>query len=139
MAHQSLPKPRNRMVLRRAAFSMAAACLAAYHAITPVAASTVAYINEIAPSIRACWHPPAGEGEITLRMSFRRDGTLLGRPRITHVHSADGPDGEAALANSIFAAISACSPRFTPELGAAIAGRVFTIRFIAARSYRAAL
>lgn len=97
--------------------------------------------RDVAHSISACWHPPHDGDEITLRMSFRRDGSVFGKPRITYMKASGGPDGQAVLANSIFAAIAACSPlRFTPALGAAIAGRVFLIRFVALRKeQRAAL
>ena len=97
--------------------------------------------SEIAPRIIACWHPPAEGDEITLRLSFRADGTLFGKPRITYVKAVGGADGEAALANSIFEAIQDCGPlRFTPALGAVVAGRLFLIRFIAPRKgLRAAL
>ncbi len=90
--------------------------------------------GDVARSIAACWHPPREGDEITLRMSFRRDGSVFGKPRITYMKPVGGLDGEAALANSIYAAIAACSPlRFTPSLGAAIAGRTFLIRFVAPR------
>ena len=90
--------------------------------------------RDVARSIARCWHPPHEGDEITLRMSFRRDGSIFGKPRITYEKASGGADGEAALANSIFAAIEACSPlRFTPSLGAAIAGRTFLIRFVANR------
>ncbi len=73
-------------------------------------------------------------------MSFRRDGTVFGQPRITYMKASGGPDGEASLANSMRAAIAACAPlRFTPSLGAAIAGRTFLIRFIAPRRERRAV
>ena len=97
--------------------------------------------RDVARSIARCWHPPHEGDEITLRMSFRRDGSIFGRPRITYEKASGGADGEAALANSIFAAIEACSPlQFTPSLGAAIAGRTFLIRFVAnRREHRAVL
>ncbi|WP_158809442.1 hypothetical protein [Beijerinckia sp. L45] len=97
--------------------------------------------GEIGARIAACWHPPAEGDEVTLRLSFRADGSLFGKPRMTYVKAVGGADGEAAVANSIFAALQACSPlRFTPALGAAIAGRTFLIRFVAPRkALRAAL
>ena len=97
--------------------------------------------GDVARSIAACWRPPHEGDEITLRMSFRRDGTVFGKPRITYMKSVGGLDGEAALATSIYAALAACEPlRFTPSLGAAIAGRTFLIRFVAPRKeQRAAL
>jgi hypothetical protein len=52
-----------------------------------------------------------------------------------------GLDGQADLARSVHAAVAARMPlRFTPSLGAAIAGRTFLIRFVApCRSRRAGL
>ena len=97
--------------------------------------------QDIARSMLACWRAPHEGDEVTLRMSFRRDGSVFGKPRMTYMRAAGGPDGEAELANSVYAAISACTPlRFTPSLGAAIAGRIFLIRFVAMRKeQRAAL
>ena len=97
--------------------------------------------RDIVRSIARCWHPPHEGDEITLRMSFRRDGSIFGKPRITYMKADGGADGEAALATSIYDAIAICSPlRFTPSLGAAIAGRTFLIRFVANRKeLRAAL
>ena len=90
--------------------------------------------SDVARSIAACWSPPHEGDEITLRMSFRRDGSVFGKPRITYLKTSGEPDEEAALANSILTAITSCTPlRFTPSLGAAIAGRVFLIRFISPR------
>ena len=39
--------------------------------------------GEVATAIAACWRPPHDGDEITLRMSFRRDGSVFGKPRIT--------------------------------------------------------
>ncbi len=95
--------------------------------------------NDVPRAIAACWQPPHEGDEITLRMSFRRDGSVFGKPRITYMKAAGGPDGQADLANSLFAALKTCTPlRFTPSLGAAIAGRVFLIRFVAPRRTRGA-
>lgn len=89
---------------------------------------------DLARSIAMCWRPPHDGDEITLRMSFRRDGSVFGKPRITYMRASGGADGKASLATSIDIAIRACCPlRFTPSLGAAIAGRVFLIRFVAPR------
>lgn len=88
--------------------------------------------RDVATSIAACWHPPRNGDEITFRTSFRRDGSIFGKPRITFMRSAAGADGEADLANSLLEAVAACAPlSFTPRLGAAIAGRVFLIRLVA--------
>src|ERR1700710_2497146 len=71
--------------------------------------------GEIGSGIAAVWHAPMEGDEVTLRLSFRADGSLFGKPRMTYVKAVGGADGEAAVANSIFAALQACSPlRFTP-------------------------
>lgn len=114
-----------------------------YALAAPDHAPPISLLSDIAPRITACWTPPNIGDEITLRLSFTRNGVLAGRPRITFIKAASGSaDGEAALANSIFAALRDCTPLpFTPGLGSAVAGRVMTIRFIArsAKSWRANL
>ncbi len=114
-----------------------------YALAAPDRAAPISLLSDIAPRINACWTPPNIGDQITIRLSFTRDGVPLGRPRITFIKAASGSaDGEAALANSIFAALHDCTPLpFTPGLGAAVAGRVMTIRFIArsGKSWQAAL
>ena len=122
--------------MRREAWRLAPCLLALCVFLAPLAADAAPdnVPGDVARSIAACWHPPHEGDAITLRMSFRRDGSVFGKPRITSMKAQGGPDGDAALATSIFAAIAACSPlRFTPSLGAAIAGRTFLIRFAAPR------
>ncbi len=91
----------------------------------------ISRLNEIAPRIAACVHLPREDDEITVRLSFNRSGALIGRPRIMFMKSSGGPDGEAALANALLAAMHDCTPLpFTESLGAAIAGNVMTIHFV---------
>jgi hypothetical protein len=86
---------------------------------------------EVGPSIAACWRAPHRGDQITVQLSFKRDGSIFGRPRINYVKPADGSDAQA-LAESIFKALDACLPlQFTPQLAANIAGQVFVIRFVA--------
>ncbi len=117
-----------------ASLSAAALCLALAPSIASCADDAPLNVpRDVGRRIAACWRPPSEGDEITLKMGFRADGTLLGRPRITYLKASGGPDGKAALANSVLAAIGACPLRFTPALGAAIAGRVFTFHFVAPR------
>jgi hypothetical protein len=91
-------------------------------------------IRDIAPKIGSCWHPPHTDDEVTIRLSFTREGTLIGRPRVSFmkVSGKSGPDLEVELANSILKAVYDCTPlQFTPEFGASVAGRVIAIRFVA--------
>ncbi len=67
--------------------------------------------------------------EVTVRLSFNRAGVVIGEPRVTYIRAREQALRER-IASSVFAAIKACTPLpFTPSLGAAIAGRMFVIRF----------
>ncbi len=114
----------------------ATACIAA-----PLLAADAAIerLDGIPPALARCWHPLHEGDEATVRLAFRRDGSVLGEPRITYHRS--GGHGEAALSASLAEAVRACTPlRFTPSMGGAIAGRVLSIRLIARpREQRAGL
>jgi hypothetical protein len=92
----------------------------------------VGRIRELFPAIRACWEPPGGRPgrEATIRFAFRRDGTVLGEPRITYQKA--GPDEDRqAFRRSVVSAVQACTPlAFRSSFGQAIAGRPVAIRFI---------
>ena len=87
-------------------------------------------------AIRACWRPPAsGEGptgmELTVRLSLKRSGEVLGRPRITYYKAAGDKDFQDRFSRSVLVAFERCTPLpLTSALGSAIAGRPFTFRFV---------
>lgn len=86
------------------------------------------------PALAACWQPPealAGQGaEVTARFSLRRDGSLIGAPRIVFAAGVSG-EGRRRLARATLAAVKACTPaRITPDLGRAIAGRPIALRLV---------
>jgi hypothetical protein len=67
----------------------------------------------------------------TVQLSFRRDGSIFGKPRVNYVKPMNSSSAQA-ITESIFKALDACLPlRFTPRLAANIAGQVFVIRFVA--------
>src|SRR5271167_2725946 len=79
---------------------------------------------EVGPSIAACWRAPHRGDQITVQLSFRRDGSIFGEPKVNYVKPMNGPSAQA-LSASIFKAIDACLPlEFTPLLAANIAGQV---------------
>lgn len=89
--------------------------------------------RDVARAMRICWRPPAhsGKQEITVRLAFNRDGSVLGTPKITYVQRDLPADQKTALRQSLLDAIGVCAPfRFTPGLASAIAGRPFAIRFV---------
>src|SRR5580658_9121160 len=88
-------------------------------------------VHAIATGIAACWRPPHNDDQVTVRISFTRDGAVIGEPRIVFVQSSGGRADDAALANSMMAAIRDCTPlHFSARLGSAIAGVVLAIRFV---------
>jgi hypothetical protein len=89
-------------------------------------------LREIPPALAKCWTPPAieGVGEITVRLSVNRVGAIIGAPRISYAHAV-GAEQRRLLRDSLLDALARCGPLpMSPSLGAAIAGRVFAIRFI---------
>jgi hypothetical protein len=91
----------------------------------------VARVHGIATGIAACWRPPHDDDQVTVRVSFTRDGAVIGEPRVVFVRSSGGGAEDAALASSMMTAIRDCTPlHFSARLGSAIAGQVLDIRFI---------
>jgi hypothetical protein len=101
-------------------------------------------VNDVSAALRACWVPPpidqsrAGM-QITVQMSFRRNGELFGRPRITFESAAASDDERLAYRIAVAKMIKRCAPLpFSDALGNALAGRPFTIRLIDDRKLRQA-
>ncbi|MET0744672.1 MAG: cell envelope integrity protein TolA [Microvirga sp.] len=95
-------------------------------------------LGQVFQALQACWSLPAdasGSGqEATLRLAFRRDGTVLGEPRVTFYSPGPGSDGRGEFIRSLRAALAQCSPLpFSAAFGAANAGRPFNLRFIDSR------
>jgi hypothetical protein len=91
----------------------------------------VTRVHGIATGIAACWRPPHDDDQVTVRVSFTRDGAVIGEPRIVFARSSGGSADNAPLADSMLAAIRECAPlHFSARLGSAIAGQVLDIRFI---------
>ena len=93
-------------------------------------------LRDLYPTLAACWEAPRGlsrsaQAEITTRFALRRDGSVLGTPRVTFSAPNSDPRAHRILADATLAAIRRCTPaRITPDLGAAIAGRPIALRFI---------
>lgn len=90
-------------------------------------------LHDLFARLQTCLRPvpsPSGS-QITIRFSLKRDGSLLGRPKITFAalprDKVAGRDFVAAVAG----ALSRCLPiHITDGLGGAIAGRPLTLRFV---------
>ncbi|NIX77762.1 TonB C-terminal domain-containing protein [Microvirga terricola] len=95
-------------------------------------------LSEVFDAIQACWHPPAGSGfsgqEITLQISFKRNGEVLGQPKIRYYNPGTQPEQREAFTRAVRQAFEQCTPLpVTEGLGAAIAGRPFIFRFVDTR------
>jgi hypothetical protein len=94
----------------------------------------VARVHGIATGIAACWRPAHDDDQVTVRVSFTREGAVIGEPKVVFARSSGGRADDAALADSMLAAIRDCTPlNFSARLGSAIAGQVLNIRFIGPR------
>jgi len=89
-------------------------------------------LQEIGPALSACWNQPPGTQnfEVTVSFSLKRNGEVLGKPRITFSHFNGDRDEQKLILDSILQALDECTPlNLTPSLGGAVAGRIFTITF----------
>jgi len=92
-------------------------------------------IRDVFLAIQACWRPPSGSGysgqELTIRLSFKRNGEVLGQPRITYYRAGTDPEQREPFTRSVREAFVRCTPLpFTEALGSAVAGRPFVFRFV---------
>ncbi len=73
----------------------------------------------------------ANGSEVTVLFALKRDGSLMGRPRITHSSLIGGIDDQKLFLAAVISAIDACLPlAITPGLGGAIAGRPIALRVV---------
>jgi hypothetical protein len=100
-------------------------------------------IRAMFAALRACWQPPpqekAREGmQISVRLSFTRDGKLKGEPRFTYVSPGAASEARETYQQAIKDALDRCTPmQFTNGMGGAIAGRPIAIRFVENRTAKA--
>lgn len=98
--------------------------------------AAIGTLRAIFPALAACWRPPDGlrgleQAEVTLRLSLRRDGTVVGEPRVTYATAPAQSRAYQLLAEAGLDSIRHCTPvPLTPGLGAAVAGRPLAIRFV---------
>ena len=96
-------------------------------------------LREIYSALHACWSPPPldparGHLELSVRLSFRGNGEILGEPLITFETPNVSAEERLAYRISVARALQHCTPlRFSNGLAGAIAGHPFNIRFIEER------
>jgi hypothetical protein len=101
-------------------------------------------LKDIEAALQGCWVPPTIDQsrpgmQITVQMSFKRNGELLGQPRITFESAGASEDERLAYRIAVAQMLQRCAPLpFTEALGNAVAGRPFTMRFIDDRKLKQA-
>jgi hypothetical protein len=92
-------------------------------------------IKDVVARLRTCWRPPpatsANPGiDITVVVSFKRDGHILGHPRITYESEQATDNDRVAYRIAVMEALQRCTPMpFTEGMAGAVAGRPFAVRF----------
>jgi hypothetical protein len=121
--------------LRKYLVLLAASLLLASTATTQAEPGQVDNIKEAFARFGTCWKPPPAsqanpDVEITAIVTFRRDGSILGHPKITY-ESENATDNDRLLYRiAVMEALQRCTPMpFTEGMGGAVAGRPFAIRF----------
>jgi hypothetical protein len=93
-------------------------------------------IRDLFDLLRTCWAAPslneARPGmQMTVRFSFKRDGELIGTPRMTFVTPDASSKERDTYRRAIDAALDRCTPiPFSNGMGGAIAGRPIAVRFV---------
>jgi hypothetical protein len=113
-----------------------AAALFAVSSLTAQAETVqVNSIHDVIARLRTCWKPPpAGRAhpgiDITVVVSFNRNGNILGHPRITY-ESEQATDNDRLMYRiAVMEALQRCTPMpFTEGMAGAVAGRPFHVQF----------
>jgi hypothetical protein len=92
-------------------------------------------IADMFAKLRTCWKPPPASRanfgiDITVVVSFNREGNILGHPRITY-ESEQATDSDRLMYRiAVMEALQRCTPMpFTEGMAGAVAGRPFAVRF----------
>jgi len=91
-------------------------------------------IKDVFAKLYSCWRPPpasrANPMDITVIVSFNREGAILGQPRITYESGNAGDNDRIAYRIAVMETLQRCAPLpFTEGLGGAVAGRPFAVIF----------
>jgi hypothetical protein len=106
----------------------------------PVRVKQLSTVREIYVALKSCWVPPlrnqAHSGfQIAVRLSLTRIGSLIGPPFVTYMTRDAGPETQDIYRHSVTQSIERCTPLYlSSELGGAVAGRLFTIRYVENRN-----
>jgi hypothetical protein len=92
-------------------------------------------LRDVFAKLKTCWKPPpaslANPGiDITVIVSFNRNGDILGHPRITY-ESKQATDNDRLMYRiAVMEALQRCTPMpFSEGMAGAVAGRPFAVQF----------
>jgi hypothetical protein len=91
-------------------------------------------IHQVFERLDTCWKPPpasrANPIDITVVVSFMRDGNINGQPKITYESEQATDNDRLAYRIAVMEALQRCTPMpFTEGMAGAIAGRPFAVLF----------
>jgi len=91
-------------------------------------------IKDVVTKLHGCWRPPplsrANPIDITVIVSFNREGGILGHPRITYESEQASDNDRLQYRIAVMETLQRCTPLpFTEGLGGAVAGRPFVVPF----------
>jgi len=91
-------------------------------------------LKEILVRLHSCWKPPplsaANPIDITVVVSFNREGIILGHPRITYESEQASDNDRLQYRIAVMEKLQRCTPLpFTEGLGGAVAGRPLAVPF----------
>src|SRR5271154_1562303 len=124
------------MLRRRPLVWFAAAWLSSASVVSAqIAPDQVDNIKQVMEKLGTCWRPPPPSQanpdiEITVIVSFKRDGTILGHPKITYESEQATDNDRLKYRIAVMETLQRCTPMpFTEAMAGAVAGRPFAIRF----------
>jgi hypothetical protein len=116
-------------------------CFAAALLLPPAIASAQAEparvdtIKDLVARLGACWKPPPASRatpgiDITVVVSFNRNGNILGHPKITYESEQATDNDRLNYRIAVMEALQRCTPMpFTEGMAGAVAGRPFAVQF----------
>ncbi len=93
-------------------------------------------LNDLSAALHACWKPPPLENahpgmQMTMRLSFNREGRMIGPPQVTYSTAEVTPKTRDVYREALQQSLESCTPfPFTSGLAGAIAGRPFSLRIV---------
>jgi hypothetical protein len=78
----------------------------------PLSQSPLANARDVRAALRACWIAPADAAprQVSVRLSFNRDGEVVGQPLITYENPQPSEEGRAAIRDALAQVLTRCAP-----------------------------